>query len=465
MKFQIIGTLLCSTVLSVQALAGLPEAIQSFDRKDYKSAFAEFSYLAEEGDPTAVYYLGRMYGEGLGVEQDNKRALELFQRADKGYSMDAAVQLGKMMLNGDGIAKNADLGLQYLKKAAYAGNEDALYELGNAYANGTGVEKNYTYAFGFYLMGALKGDKRAQMKVGQAYLSGRGIPQDYTEATKWYSRSANQGYVLAQQEWAEVRETNPRLLNLLDSYAWYSILAAYNSDDVGQNAALKRDALGSKIKDPKDLVARQQKVREWRPISPAESVPDEERLKAVVPTIPGFNDAATTQQMLEGGSVLLTDGSPYGVTTDMVNDAISSQDRTALEKAVSLAGSDGKIKAYAYYGDLLSSRFSDDQAAVTWYQKGADAGDAYAQYQLAKMYCEGRGVPNPDASVCYGWLLISSKTADPNLTLSIQSAILAVEAEATTEELLRGKEFSEQQKQKSEMEKSKQKSPGLFNLF
>lgn len=465
MKFQIIGALLCSTILSVQAMAGLPEAIQSFDRKEYKNAFAEFSYLAEEGDPTAVYYLGRMYNEGLGVDKDNIKALELFQLADKGYNMDAAVQLGKMMLTGQGMAKNTDLGLQYLKKAAYAGNEDALYELGNAYLNGTGVEKDYTYAFGFYLIGALKGDKRAQTKVGQAYLSGRGIPQDYSESVKWYARAANQGYVVAQKEFAEVRETNPRLMNLLDAYAWYSILAAYNSDEIGQTAAAKRDALGLKIKNTKDLTARQQKIREWRPISAADSVPDEERRKAVLPVIPGFNDAATTQQMLEGGSVLLTDGSPYGVTTDMINDAITSQDRTALEKAVTLAGTDGKTKAYAYYGDLLRSRFDDEKGAVNWYQKGADAGDAYAQYQLAKMYCEGRGVENPDASVCYGWLLTSAKTADQNLTLSVQSAILAVEAEATADELTKGKEFAEQQAQKAAVQQPEKKAPGLFNLF
>ena len=39
----------------------------------------------------------------------------------------------------------------------------------------------------------------------------------------------------------------------------------------------------------------------------------------------------------------------------------------------------------------------DDAEAVQWYRRGADQGDAYAQFNLGNMYFEGRGVPQDDA--------------------------------------------------------------------
>ena len=459
--------LLVSTCWTMGAFAGLPEAVQSFEKGEYETAYPELLALSEEGNTVAAYYLGRMYQDGLGVTADKDKALHYFEMADKAQNPDAAVALGRMAIKGEGIAQNNELGLQYLKKAAYAGNENALYELGQAYEKGEGVEKNYTYAFGFYYMGALKGDKRAQLKVGKYYLQGRGIPQDYNAAVKWYVRSANQGYIPAQQEWANLRVSHPRLRNPLDAYSWFSILAAYNSDSVGQEAAARREQI-SRSFDGAILAAQQKKIMEWRPVPASQSVPAKERLEAIIPVVPGFNDDETTKTRLEAGAALHSDGTNYGVNGKMIETAVSTGDRGALEKAIEKSAEKGQIKAFGYYGDLLRNRFGDVAASVTWYRKGADAGDAYSQYQLGKAYCEGRGINPPDIATCYGWMLIASKTADKNLTLTVRDAIQSIEGAATTEELEKGKTvvdtYNQQQESKS-TEKQNKKSPGLFNLF
>lgn len=462
MKLRFTSLLLCSVLMAGSVSAGLLEGVKFFDNKDYENALAEFTYLSEEGDPMAVYYLGRMYDEGLGVESNKEKALQYYQTADAAQNAAASAQLGKMMIAGEGITKNPKLGIEFLKKAAYAGNIDAFYELGNMYENGTSVDKNMTYAFGFYFMAALRGDARSQLAIARSYLNGSGVPQDYENAVKWYARSANQGYVRAQLEWAQLRETDKRLKNIGDAYAWYAILAAYNSDTVGQQAAQRRDDLASEFKDGEELMVRQQKLREWRPTTPEESVPPEERQNTQLPVIPGFNDPETTQKMVTSRTVLLTDGAPFGVSADMIEAALLSQDRTDIEAAIQKAIDSGKIRAYTFYGDLLQGRFKDDAAALTWYQKGADADDDYAQFQLAKMYCEGKGVEVPNVAECYGWLLTASEKKDTIIYPSIQNAIISVSAEMTEEEKTQGEVLAESRLQ--EKNKTKEK-PGIFKLF
>ncbi len=463
MKIKFALTVALSLTLSCSAFAGLTEAVNAFNKGDYATAYPEMLALSQEGDAKATYYLGLMYKDGLGVTKDSNKAISYLEQAERSNVSVASIQLAKMALAGEGLTQDATLGFDYLKKAAYAGSEDALYELGQMYENGTGTEVNYTYAFGFYYMGALKGDKRAQLKAGQFYLNGRGIPQDFAEAVKWYTRSSNQGYVPAQKEWADLRSTNARLKNPVDAYAWYSILAAYNSDEVGQEAVAKRDKIAATLQAPV-LTAQQKKVMAWRPTSAMASVPLKERQNAILPIIPGFNDSETTKNRLSAGSGLNQDGTFYGITENMIERAITTNNRVTLEKAVEKSASQNVVKVYGYYGDLLRERFNDPTAAVSWYQKGADKNEGYAQYQLAKSYCEGRGVEQPDISVCYGWMLDAVKNVDSSLYLTVKSAMDTIEATATPQELEEGKkQYTERGLQTQQ--KEEKKPVGLFNLF
>lgn len=462
MKLSLFSVLISSVLLSSTAMAGLSEAIEAFNAKRYPTAFSEFSYLANAGDVTAMYYLGQMYRDGLGVEKNTERAVQLFEQAEGAHNTEATTTLGRMLLYGDGITQNAELGVEYLKKAAHAGDANALFELGEAYSEGIGVERELTYAFGFYLMGALKGDMRSQHKLGLAYYNGRGTPQDYSEALRWLKRSANQGYVWAQVDLGDIYALNKRLYNPVEAYGWYSIIAAYNTDEVGQAAATQRDALADKLKKGEEMFRAQRRTTEWRPVTGLDSVPESVILKTPTPIIPGFNDPETTQKMLAAGQTLFNDGSRFGITSALVEEALALKDTTALEAAVESAAAGGKIQAYTYYGDVLVSRFNDDKKAAEWYQKGAKAGDAYAQYQLAKMYCEGRGV-EPNAATCYGWLMLAEKKADTVLKPSVQNALAAVEAAATPEELAQAKEFVESSQKQTESTKTKNVLP--INLF
>ena len=123
----------------------------------------------------------------------------------------------------------------------------------------------------------------------------------------------------------------------------------------------------------------------------------------------------------------------------------------------------GKTGAYGYLGDLYKTRLADLSEAFNWYKKGAEAGDSYAEYQLAKMYCEGQGIEQPDAAACYAWLKIAQKEQNPILNGLIQNALNLVEQNATQEELSAGRELMKTL-EKSPEEKETKKS-GVFNFF
>ena len=452
-----------TTCLAGSVQAGLSEGLLAYQHKQYPLAFDEFTALSNEGDPIAHYYLGKLYQEGLGVSKNLTKAHALFQQADAGYYFPASAALGKMLLSGENqIPAEPMKGLALLKKAAYAGETDALFELGQAYAHGKDVETNLNYAYGYYLIAALKGHMKAQYALGKLYFEGRGIPQDYSAALKWFARSANQGYVLAQVSLADIRMTNPRLKNAAEAYGWYSIIAGYNLDEIGQKAIEKRDALAAGL-DAKVLADRQEKNSRWKPISAEESVPMKEKEETTIPTIPGFNDVQSLQDFLVTEGYLLRDGQRFGITTQMVDMAIAKQNADDLTLAIEKAARQGKREAFGYYGDLYKTRLNNLAEAFVWYKKGAEAGDLYAEYQLAKMYCEGSGIQQPDASSCYAWLRLAQAGKSPILNGVVQNALSVVHENATSEELENGEKIFATL-QSSPAEKQDEKGMG-FSFF
>ena len=448
-----------TTTLAGRAEAALSDGVLAYQYKQYPTAFAEFTYLAEEGNPAAAYYLGKLYQEGLGTPQNLAKARALYQAADSGYYFPATAELGKMLLLGSAqVPAEPARGIALLKKATHAGEPEAAFELGMAYTNGTGVDVNLNYAYGYYLIAALQGNMKAQYALAKLYMEGRGVPQDYLETLKWLSRSANQGYVLAQVALADIRMTNQRLKNAADAYGWYSIIAAYNQDEVGKKAIEKRDALAEGL-DTKVLADRQAKVRAWKPVSAEKSVPEKEKEETQIPTIPGFNDPQALQDLVVQEGYLPRDGRSFGVSTEMIDEAISTQNVDALTKAIDQAGRRKKA-AYGYYGDLYKTRLNNSAEAFNWYKKGAEAGDAYAEYQLAKMYCEGKGLAQPDAAACYAWLKMAQEEQNPILNGLIQTALATVRASATEEELTNGEALLESL-QKTPEEKQEEKSATL----
>lgn len=101
--------------------------------QDYKEAIKYYTIAFEKGnDPLVGVKLGEMLYDGLGIQQDYKRAYDIFNSAHskKLASSDVVFKLGKMNLEGLGIVRNYDAAVQYFVDAYVAGNLDGVVGLG-----------------------------------------------------------------------------------------------------------------------------------------------------------------------------------------------------------------------------------------------------------------------------------------------------------------------------------------------
>ena len=151
---------LVAILLAVSMTLSSPVAAQDFQKGfaayqagDFATALQEWTPLAEQGNSTAQYALGVMYGNGRGVPQDYAEAVKWY------------------------------------RLSADQGNADAQYNLGFMYNNGDGVPQDYAEAVKWYRLSADQGNADAQYNLALMYDNGKGVPQDYAEAVKWYRLS------------------------------------------------------------------------------------------------------------------------------------------------------------------------------------------------------------------------------------------------------------------------------------
>jgi len=146
-----ISALAVATALGASAVAGpLEDGISAYHEQSYAKAAELWRPLAEKGDATAQYFLGSLFAEGKGVEQNDETAFMWFQRA------------------------------------ASQGDAAAQYNLGASYAEGKGVQKSSADAAKWFQRAANQGLIFAQVNLGLLYAAGNGVPQDDVEALKWF---------------------------------------------------------------------------------------------------------------------------------------------------------------------------------------------------------------------------------------------------------------------------------------
>ncbi len=120
--------------------------------------------LAGQGDGEAQLALALMYEYGeQGLEQDQEKALTLFQQS------------------------------------AQAGLSAACLYLGIKYDNGSGVGQDAVAAARWYCCAARKGWAMAQFFLAALYEKGKGVGKDRITAFAWYGLAAEQGYPGAEE--------------------------------------------------------------------------------------------------------------------------------------------------------------------------------------------------------------------------------------------------------------------------
>jgi len=182
----------------------------------------------------SLFYLGRCFDTGDGVQQNSVEAAHYYHLAANEGLAEAQYNLGCCFYNGEGVTSNIKTALEYFYLAAKQEYAPALhslgsimelkapvqaanfyaraanlnyaqsqYNLGVLYDNGHGVEQNFAEAAHLYSLAAASGLAEAQFNLACSYEMGQGVMQNFSEAVFFYTQAADQGHPLAQYNLAQ----------------------------------------------------------------------------------------------------------------------------------------------------------------------------------------------------------------------------------------------------------------------
>lgn len=169
-------------------------ADDSASAEERAAALVTLERLWEAGLTVAAHQLGKVYRDGIYVQQDADTAAQWFRRSADAGNNYSEYALGKLLLErGD-----TDDGIRWLKRAAAQDNQYARYRLGKVYLTGDAVTKNVAAALEYLAAAAKQGNQYAQYTLGKLYLLGKEVEQDRDAAMQWFSLAAAQGNAYAQ---------------------------------------------------------------------------------------------------------------------------------------------------------------------------------------------------------------------------------------------------------------------------
>ena len=146
-KTLLTSALLATSIFSFQstAWADTPEqqfqqVVESYNKRDYQTAFKLLLPLAEQGNATAQYNLGQMYRRGEGVKQDDAEAVKWYRKAAEQGNIDAQNAMGEVYLSGIGGKQNDAEAVKWYRKAAEQGSATAQHAMGLFYSGTFSVD-------------------------------------------------------------------------------------------------------------------------------------------------------------------------------------------------------------------------------------------------------------------------------------------------------------------------------------
>lgn len=159
----------------------------------FEQAMEVLTKHADEGDATAMYWLGEMYDSNAGCEQDPEKAMEMYTRCAETGSRMADGRIGIHYFEGDGVEQDVQKGLGMIERAGRSGNTEAMYYLGCSYRDGFNVDRNARKAESYLRRRARKKEPMACLALADMYSTEEYGMYSPRKASKWYLRGAELG--------------------------------------------------------------------------------------------------------------------------------------------------------------------------------------------------------------------------------------------------------------------------------
>lgn len=333
----------------------------------YSKAFQAFNSLETTNTKHAThlqYRIGKMYDAGLGTQQDYAKAAQWYTKAVKAEHKYAEYSLASLYARGNGLAQDLVKAFDLYHRSADQNNPYACYELAKMFRDGIGTnsdpqsaEQYFQSAFqGFSNMEAEMPDDKLEYRLGQMLHTGTGTEPDDAAAEVLFEKSATAGNVYAQYSLAMLWLHD----NAKDAGKAVALLqkASDNGNAMAQYALGKLYFEGSKPVQ-KDI----DKALNYLQKATAQNNP--------------FAQYTLGKIYLDGN----------GVKKDLLK----------AEKLLLQSAEQGNAFAAYRYGCLLREFYNSEKDALEWIQKAADADHPGALYTLCKENLQN----NSEAALSY----------------------------------------------------------------
>lgn len=161
--------------------------------------------LADSGEVSGYYRLGRAYELGREVDKDLFEAARQYQVAAEQGHVEAQFSLALLLAGAvPNSPRSPQKSFEWFSAAAQQGHTRAAYFLALSYESGTGVEANSEQAFEWYRRSAKDGNGEAMNALARMYAAGAGIRLNLANAYAWNEVAGVRGYVLAPRYRAQL---------------------------------------------------------------------------------------------------------------------------------------------------------------------------------------------------------------------------------------------------------------------
>lgn len=160
---------------------------------DFSTAFEGLLNFANRDHPHAQYLVGRMYQDGVGIDQNYPTAIDWLEKSSNRNWNEAKGALLEMYEVGLGTPTDTKGMVKWHLRAAKLGNPTAQTQVGISYENGEGVVRDPNEAAKWYRRAAQQGNPSAQFLLGWMYAEGLGVEIDFIEAYTWFYLASSQG--------------------------------------------------------------------------------------------------------------------------------------------------------------------------------------------------------------------------------------------------------------------------------
>lgn len=236
-------------------------AVQGGPQSDSHAALDDvleyLDLLSGKGDFTATFSLGKLYYEGRRtLKRDPPKAKNYFMRVAKQfwtrdgktiagssadleeYASKSAAYLGRIYLDGEGIEQNFDKARTWFRRGIVNGDAIAQYGMGLLYLNGLGVPKDPVKAAGYFKVSADQDFGPAQVNMGALFLD----QGDIQLAARYFELAVRRGSLEAYYYLAEIYDQGVgRDQSCRVATAYYKIVAE-RAEAVHSTFAVANDA-------------------------------------------------------------------------------------------------------------------------------------------------------------------------------------------------------------------------------